>query len=221
MTLEYEREERMANTPLNLVIIRKWIVGPLRLFKLVTLFKTGGSSFGVYMYLPKFVFSCRKRLEISCRQTSNLLSKHVPTDGLCSLCRLCYTTTSHSIFFCHEAKMLWKESVFWSCLRHLKGASFVECGIVAREWRRKDMEVLQWWLGRHGMRFVRKCIMSLAIRQKLILAGLCLYWIPLTKLIRRVFVWILQCWVHLLFVWIFRCRVHLKKGGNHTPNAML
>lgn len=61
---------------------------------------------------------------------TNLMSKHVPTNGMCSLCNFYVTTTSHCQIFCPVIKHIWIESLFWIHLRNMKSASFMECGMV-------------------------------------------------------------------------------------------
>lgn len=58
---------------------------------------------------------------------ANLLSRYVPTTGLCPLCKSGIASTSHCLIFCPLVKNLWKNTVFWNHLKRMHYAKFLDC----------------------------------------------------------------------------------------------
>lgn len=54
---------------------------------------------------------------------ANLIRYHVPRNPKCVLCGFHWVDTSHSILFCQEVKGAWKNQLWWSTIKKLKGST--------------------------------------------------------------------------------------------------
>lgn len=91
---------------------------------------------------PKIrIFLWRASLDIIPSPT-NLFSHHVPVEESCFLCNFYYASTSHCILFCRLVRNVWKNTIFWNCLKSHIAASFLDCILyVSKVYTKEELEL--------------------------------------------------------------------------------
>lgn len=71
----------------------------------------------------------------------NLSKHHVPTHGMCHLCKFDYDSTSHRLLFCPKIRVVWKNSIFWDLLKKHQHDSFWDCALhISNTFAQEDFE---------------------------------------------------------------------------------